>query len=185
MEKRCSAILLSGGRSSRMGKNKAELDFHGVSFLQHQADKLRAAGIEDIVVAGSPNAPALCRCVPDVWAHRGPLGGIHAGLLAIREPRALVLAVDTPLVPVTLLKELMKRHKNGITVVSCRELIEPLIGVYDKALSGMCEEILRGEDTSLRKLFQTVGVSTLEYTGDASLLMNCNTPEEYDRLIAL
>lgn len=183
--KRGSAILLAGGRSSRMGKDKAALDFHGVSFLQHQVDKLRSAGIEDIVIAGGPGAAGDCRCVPDVYPGRGPLGGIHAGLLAVREPCALVLAVDTPLVPVPLLTELLENHREGITLVSCRGQLEPLIAVYDRALARRCEEILQGENTSLRKLFQAVGFSALEYTGDPGLLRNCNTPADYDRLTAL
>ena len=180
--KQISAILLAGGYSSRMGRNKAELDFHGVSFLQHQVNKLRAAGIADIVVAGYPTCIEGTRSVMDIYPHRGPLSGIHAGLLAVKESKALVLAVDTPLVPVSLLEELTGRHRMGITLVSCGGEVEPLIGVYDKKLLPECEQLLRGSVTSLRRLFGMVGVSTVEYTGDPKLLMNCNTPEEYKKI---
>ena len=179
----CSAIILAGGHSSRMGQNKAALDFHGVSFLQHQVNKLRALGIEDIVVAGTPTAMEGARAVMDIYPHRGPLSGIHAGLLAAKEPRALVLAVDTPLVPESLLEELIRRHGKGITVVSWGGELEPLIGVYDQSLLPECEKLLCGSGTSLRKLFGKVGVTTVEYTGDQKLLMNCNTPEEYQKII--
>ena len=185
MEKHCSAIVLAGGYSSRMGRNKAELDFHGVSFLQHQVNKLRTIGIADIVIAGYPDAPEGCRCTTDVYPQCGPLGGIHAGLLSIRQPCALVLPTDTPLVPESLLEELMIQHSSGITVVSCNGELEPLIGVYDKALSGDCERLLQGKNRSLRRLFQEVGVTSLEYSGEPGLLINCNTPEEYNKLIAL
>ena len=50
--KTVSGILLNGGRSTRMGCDKAALDFDGVSFLQHQINKLRRIGIQDIVIAG-------------------------------------------------------------------------------------------------------------------------------------
>ena len=177
-----SAIILAGGYSSRMGKNKAKLDFHGVSLLRHQVDKARALGIEDIVIAGNVQPIAGTRAVTDIYPHRGPLSGIHAGLLAIQGSRALVLAVDTPLVPEETLLELMDKHSGGISVLSHRGEIEPLIGVYDKALFKACEDILQGENSSLRRLFQAVGVSTVEYTGDPALLINCNTPEEYEKI---
>ena len=183
--RRSSAVILAGGYSSRMGQNKAELDFHGVSFLQHQVNKLRAIGIEDIVIAGYPNVPDGCRYVSDIYPHRGPLSGIHAGLLAVEEPRALVLAVDTPLVPETLLEELLANHSGRITVVSRKGEIEPLIGVYDRTLFEDCEKILRGTNCSVRELFRKAGFSRWEYTGDPRLLMNANTPEEYKELIAL
>ena len=128
MEKRISAIILAGGFSSRMWREKAELDFHGVTFLRHQVFKLQSLGIKDIVVSGYENAPEGCRFVPDVYPHRGPISGIHAGLLAIKEDRALVLAVDTPLVPERLLQGLIGRHRAGITLVTCQGEIEPLIG---------------------------------------------------------
>ena len=179
----CSAILLAGGYSSRMGRNKAELDLHGVSFLQHQVGKLRTVGMEDIVVAGTPTSIEGTRSVMDIYPHRGPLSGIHAGLLAVKEPKALVLAVDTPLVPVSLLEDLIRRHRRGITVVSSGAGLEPLIGVYDKSLLPECEKLLQSSGTSLRRLFGKVGVTAVEYTGDPKLLMNCNTPEEYKKII--
>lgn len=181
--RRLSAIILAGGYSSRMGQNKAELSFHGVSLLQYQVNKLRSLGIEDILIAGYPGGPDGCRYVPDVYPHRGPLSGIHAGLLAAKEPRALVLAVDTPLVPESLLKELIEAHKAGITIVSCGGELEPLLGVYDKALARDCEELLRSAATSLRKLFQKVWVTTVEYRGDPAFLINCNTPEDYRKIL--
>ena len=179
----CSAIVLAGGFSSRMGRNKAEVDFNGLSFLQHQVRKLQNLGIEDIVIAGYENVPSSCRFVPDVFPHRGPLSGIHAGLLTIREARALVLAVDTPLIPMTLLADLIDRHSSGITVVSHEGELEPLIGVYDKNIAPLCEEILRGERSSVRRLLDAAGYQTLAYSADTNLLSGCNTPEEYADMI--
>ena len=177
-----SGVILAGGESSRMGRSKAELDLHGVSFLEHQVNKLRNIGIRDIVIAGYPASIEDVRSVTDVYPRRGPLGGIHAGLLAIKEPRALVLAVDTPLLPPELLQQLIDSHKSDITVVSCSGALEPLIGVYSKSLCPACEEILRGERTAIRRLYDTVGFAVVEYTGDPTLLMNCNTPEDYERI---
>lgn len=179
-----SGIILAGGFSSRMGQNKAEMDFHGQSLLECQIDKLRRIGLEDIVVAGILSSKANVRSVPDLYPRRGPLAGLHAGLLAVRGTEALVLAVDTPLVPEALLSMLLSRHRGGITVVSCNGEIEPLIGVYDKTLAADCESLLQGENRSLRQLFRQTAVTTLDYNGDPDLLMNCNTEAEYRKALS-
>ena len=182
MEKAVSAILLAGGRSLRMGRDKAELAFRGKPLIRYQADRLRALGITDIVIAGYPKPQEGARFAPDVYPHRGPLSGIHAGLLAVENRSALLLAVDTPLVPEELLRELIAAHRGGITLAALKREPEPLIGVYDKALAADCEAVLQGEKTSVRRLFDRVKPALVPYRGDPLLLLNCNTPEEYRRL---
>lgn len=185
MEKRISAVILAGGYSSRMGKNKAELMLNGKSFLQHQVERFCHMGIEDIIIAGSLREMEGARTVPDIYPHRGPLSGIHAGLLAIRNPSAFVLAVDTPLVPETHLAALATLHSSGVTLTTVNGEQEPLIGIYDRTLALVCENLLRGTNTSMRKLLRKTKLTTLDYTGDPTLLLNCNTPEDYERICAL
>ena len=181
--KAISAIILAGGYSARMGTNKAELLLQGKSFLARQVEKMRTIGIRDIVISGYETTIQGTRFVPDIYPHRGPLSGIHAGLLAIRESCALVTAVDTPLLPEALLCQLIELHDHGVTLISHGGRMEPLIGVYDKALSRSCEQVLRGNRTSVKTLLRKTGCTVLEYSGDATLLAGCNTPEEYQRLL--
>lgn len=178
-----SGILLAGGYSSRMGRDKAELAFRGQSMLQYQADKLRALGLAELIVAGYDKPLPNARVVLDIYPHRGPLSGLHAGLSGIQSSCALVLAVDTPLVPESLLRALMELHTRGATITLSDGRPEPLIGVYDKSLAQACERILQGEDTSMRRFLKTVSMTTLEYQGDRALLMNCNTPEDYESIL--
>ncbi len=182
MEKTVSAILLAGGISSRMGCDKAELAFRGKPLIRYQTDRLSTLGIKDIVIAGYPKPPEGTRFAPDVYPRRGPLSGLHAGLLAVENPCALLLAVDTPLVPAALLRELIEAHRGGITLAAMEGEPEPLIGVYDRALARDCEAVLQGERTSMRQLFERVKPALVPYRGDPLLLLNCNTPEEYKTL---
>lgn len=182
--KPASAILLAGGFSARMGRDKAELPFGGTTMLLRQVEKLRSLGLEDILVVGRDGSAEGIRWVPDIYPHRGPLSGIHAGLLAAREGRALVVAVDMPLVPESLLAELLEAHREGVTLCTLDGRRLPLPGVYDKSLAPACETILRGEDTSLRRLFRETRIREVSFSGDGALLANCNTPEEYARLTA-
>ena len=181
-----SAIILAGGISSRMGVNKAELTWKGSTLLEHQVNKVRRLGIDDIIVAGYPKHIDGTSFAADRYPRKGPLGGIHAGLLAANHPHCLVLSVDAPLVPPDTLTALIEAHiekSNSITILSHGWMTEPLMGVYERELCTVADEILRSDNTSVRVLFKKVGLSTFEYHGDESLLFNCNTPAEYRALL--
>lgn len=180
-EEALSAIILAGGLSSRMGTCKAELMWGDATLIEHQVNKMRDLGIEDIIISGYAKPVDGTRFVPDKYPLKGPLGGIHAGLLAAEHAHCLVTGVDTPLVPVSVLSELAQTHlssANNITVLSHGEKLEPLMGVYERWLSVIAEEILKGDNTSVRQLLHRVGYSPFNYTGDEKLLCDCNTPED-------
>ncbi len=178
-----SGILLAGGYSSRMGTSKAELDFGGLRMIDWQLRRLRLLGIEDVLIAGYEGAVEGGRFVPDIVPHRGPLSGIHAGLSAARREACLVLSVDAPLVPFSALFALMEEHRAGITVLEHGGRLEPLIGVYDRALAPLCGELLAGERFSVMRLLDAAGYTELPCGAEETLLANCNTPEEYRRLL--
>ncbi len=183
-----SAIILAGGQSSRMGKCKAELDWNGKTLLEHQVSKLRALGITDIIISGYPKPLACTRFVPDKYLLKGPLGGIHAGLLAAENSHCLVMSIDTPLVPSEALSALIQTHLNSssnITVLAHGNEIEPLMAVYERWLSGIAEQILQSDSTSVRVLFRRAGFGVFRYKGDEALLCDCNTQEDYEAAMAL
>lgn len=180
--KNCSGAVLAGGESSRMGTDKAALRFNGMTLLEWQIQKLRALGLEDIMVSGSTIQVAGTRNVPDLFPHRGPLSGIHACLLAARSAHVLVLGVDIPLVPVSALRKLLEIHTGGITVLSHGGMPEPLIGVYSSNMIAEAETILQMEKPAAHLLFQRTKFRKLEYEGEEKLLMNCNTPYSFNQL---
>ena len=180
-----SAAVLAGGFSSRMGRDKAWLPFGGTTLLGFQVGKLRALGIEDIMISGSEQALPGTRSVPDVYPHRGPLSGIHACLTAAKGRAVLFLGVDTPLIPLETLRELLSSHENGVTLLRHGERTEPLIGVYDCTLAPLCEEILRTEHTGVWQLLNRTATKLLPFDGDETVFLNANTPEDHARLLRL
>lgn len=179
--KNVSAVILAGGLSTRMGVCKAELGWKNTTLLEHQIEKMRSLGIEDIIVSGYMTTVPGTRCVPDTYPLKGPLGGIHAGLSAAKYPHCLVTGVDTPLVPEKTLAELVAAHMESgsdITVLSHGDEVEPLIGVYKSRLSGEAERILKGDNTSVRVLLKRARTGLYEFKGDGELLCDCNTPED-------
>jgi len=178
-----SGIILAGGASRRMGRDKAGLALLGKTFLQRQVEKLRALGIRDVMISG-PDGMAVpgARVIPDVLPGRGPLGGLHACLQAARCPRCLVLSVDVPLVPVSGLAHLCRAHRSGVTVLRHGEKREPLIAVYDSDIARVIRPLIEGGGAPVRSLEGQVPWSCFDYLGPEELLMNCNTPEELAQL---
>lgn len=185
---RLSAILLAGGRSSRMGRDKAALPFQGMTLLEWQVRKLQSLGIEDIMLSGRCREMEGVRTVPDEYPGRGPLGGLHAGMKAARRPDCLVLSVDVPLVPPQALVELVRVHRETggpVTLLRHGDKWEPLMGVYQSGLFRCAERILQGENTAVRRLLDETGFQLTDWAGDEQLFLNCNTPEDYERLCRL
>lgn len=181
-----SAVILAGGKSSRMGSCKAELPWGGKTLVEHQVNKISALGISDIMVSGYSRPVTGTRFVPDIYPEKGPLGGIHACLCAAKSAACFVISVDAPLFSPDEMKLLIKAHLAGdspITVAEHRGTLEPLIGVYDSSLSDAAEEILQGANTSVKHLLDQIGFAVCEFS-DENSVRNCNTPDEYNELCA-
>ena len=175
-----SAIILAGGRSSRMGTDKAKLQVGDKTLLERMVEKVRHLGITEGIICGCSECPEGTRYVPDLIPGRGPLSGIHAGLKQVCHQSSLVLPVDMPLIPEETLKLLIEAHGSlPITALTLKDHPEPLVAVYDARLVQDCEKILQEEKTSPRRLFDMYGYRPVPYTKDPVFLINCNTPEEF------
>lgn len=173
-----SGIVLAGGHSRRMGQDKAVLTLCGKTLLEWQIEKLRALGVQDIMVSGA-SAPEGFRCVEDTYPARGPMGGIHACMKQAQNPCCLVLAVDIPLVPCSVLERLCRAHQQGVTVLAHSEYQEPLIGIYDRTLTDTIESLIQKGGIRVRALENYVPWNVFEYKGPEEFLRNCNRPEDY------
>lgn len=181
-----SAVILSGGKSSRMGSCKAELPWGEKTLVEHQADKIMSLGIGDIMVSGYSKPVAGTRYVPDIYPAKGPLGGIHACLCTAKRSACFVISVDAPLFSPDEMKLLINAHLEGsrpITVAEHCGRLEPLIGVYDSCLSDAAESVLQSANTSVKHLLDQIGFAVCEFP-DANSVRNCNTPDEYNKLCA-
>lgn len=103
---RVSALILAGGQSQRMGRDKAFIDFEGVPLVSRVIDCVKNLCAEIIIVTNDAGAYTRfgARIVGDVYPGRGSLGGIFSGLQAAREPHALAVACDMPFLNQALLR---------------------------------------------------------------------------------
>lgn len=180
-----SAIILAGGRSSRMGTDKADLHYRTETFLEHQIKKARKLGISDLIISGYRGQQCLEKVVKDVYCQKGPLGGLEASLREARHKWCLVFTVDMPLLSVQELYLLIQQSQKSTapaTILSHQKNLEPLVGVYKAELAeAIQQELLQGKG-SVRALLDKVGYEVYESTAPEELFQNINTPEEYDKM---
>ena len=176
-----SGVVLAGGASRRMGRNKAELTLMGKTLLLRQVEKLQALGIRDIMLSGE-TCPAMpgARVIPDKYTGVGPLGGLHACLRAAQNPACLVVSVDMPLVPEAVLARLCQAHNGGVTVLCHGGREEPLLGVYDRCIADSVSALIEAGRYAVLALRDAVPWRDFDYLGPEELLINCNTPEEFE-----
>ncbi|RLT38780.1 MAG: molybdenum cofactor guanylyltransferase [Chloroflexi bacterium] len=146
-----TGILLAGGRSRRMGHDKASMILDGQSLLQRAATALSAV-VEEIVIVGAPgavlpavNAPCPLVHVEDPVEGEGPLVGIARGLEAARAPLAVVVGVDLPFLQPALLRLLLERLSAGI-----ESGVRWVLPIADERAQPLCSAMARDALTILR-----------------------------------
>jgi molybdenum cofactor guanylyltransferase len=141
-----SAVILAGGRSRRMGQDKAWLLLDGKALLAHQVELARALGAEKVFISGRSNTDYDafgCAVLRDRLPNAGPLSGLESALTAISTPLLLVLAVDMPRMTASPLQTLLAccTETRG-AVPRFGEHTEPLAAIYPKSALPMVRESL-------------------------------------------
>lgn len=184
---RYSLLLLAGGKSARMGTNKAELLYEGKTFLQHMLDKAQALGIEKCYISGYTSHLDSVQTVWDIYPDRGPLSGIHATMGTISTPYCLVLPVDAPKLPVEILEGLLQRHEQGnnnkVLIWEHGVRQEPLIAVYPTVMADAIEDLIRDHAAPVFRAIDTWGFESFRMEMQEEQIININTPELYKKLL--
>jgi molybdenum cofactor guanylyltransferase len=173
-----SAVLLAGGESRRMGKDKATLLFRGKPLWHIRLEHLRRFEPAEIFVSARTDPswrPADVHFVADVPPSCGPLSGIAAAIAKIHTAHLLVLAIDMPLMSELYLRHLCQRIRPSIGVIpKIDSHVEPLAAIYPREAAIDFQNALGGPDFSL----QTI-VRHLVRTGK---LREMSVAEQYRRL---
>lgn len=179
-------MILVGGRSSRMGRDKAAIPLGDRTLVEHVAAAVEPL-VSRIVLAGgaAPDHGGLARgWVPDACPDAGPLAGIAAGLAAVERPWAFVLACDMPLVRPDVLRALLAGIAPGVEAVVPRHAggTEPLQALYASQPAAAAARQLLDEGRRaahrLQERLATVWVDDL----DPRSFTNVNTPEDLSAL---
>jgi molybdopterin-guanine dinucleotide biosynthesis protein A len=152
-----SAVLLAGGKSARMGQDKALLPVPGSNLLlwQRQLGVLDGLRPEEIFWSGPPRAglPERLRVVADEIPNAGPLAGITACLDLMQSDLLVVLAIDLPRMSSSFLRDLLQRSSsNQGAVMRHGDFYEPLAAVYPKCTHAIARKHLRSGRYGLQNL---------------------------------
>jgi len=186
-----SAAILAGGKSRRMGRNKALLPFRGGPLVALVYETLQPL-FEDIFLVTNDPGPfdfVPCPKIPDRVPGKGPISGVDAALRHSRNPYVLVVGCDAPFLSPSLLELLAGKTQDAELVIPCGPHgPEPLCAVYGKECLPLIEESLRKGDFSLMALIgrlRTREIPAEEVAGvDPGFrsFMNINTPGDFRML---
>lgn len=185
--KNVSSIILSGGKSTRMGKDKCDLLFNGETFLNWQILKFKQIGITDIIASGYRGCNTKAKIVKDDIM-KGPISGIYLGLENIENDIAFVVSCDVPLLKVDTIKKIIDcyfENKSDIVVLKHHDKIEPLIAVYSKKIITKAKEILQADNYAVKKLLEMCKVHEILIVDREDEFLNINYEEDYKKIIAM
>jgi molybdenum cofactor guanylyltransferase len=183
-----AGFVLAGGKSTRMGSDKAFVMLDGRTLLERALELTRSVANDVRVVGETEKFAALAPVVEDVFRECGPLGGIHAALRASAAELNLMLAVDVPFVPAALLRYLVARARGSDAIATVPRAAgwQPLCAVYRREFGDVAEKALRSGRYRINALFAEVRVQAIEEEElalagfAASSFRNLNTPEELE-----
>lgn len=195
-----AGIILAGGRSQRMGANKALLPLPGQpseTFLSRLTSTLASLCAEVLVVARDPaqfaDVPltlSAARMVFDEKPGGGPLMGLYSGLNAMQSPAALVIAVDMPFTQPALLAFLLSQYQeNTLVVPVVKGVPQVLLAIYPRSILPLIEALLKQGKRAPRALLE---VAPVRYIEEAQLrevdpqlrsFVGINTPEDLQSIL--
>ena len=189
-----TAVVLTGGKSSRMGRPKALLPFDGEPLIVHVVRALKKMFAETVVVAAPdqelPSLPAVL--VRDEVAYQGPVSGIYHGLKAATKEVCFVTSCDAPFLNLQLISQLLAQISDcDVVVPYWQQRFQPLHAVYRTSVLPLLKDQLeRGE---LRPIFLYDKVRTRKIPeqeirrldSEGLSLLNMNSPAEYDAALQL
>lgn len=190
-KERCSnvtGVILAGGLSSRMGRNKALLEVNGATLIEAIYRRMAELFAEVLLVTNSPEIYDFipCRKVPDLYTGMGVLAGIHSGLYHSSSPAIFAVACDMPYLVEDLVRHLAEHaDAGGVLIPESPRGLEPLHAVYGKGCLAAIEATLLSGQRKIVSFFDRTNVSKMNRDQVAKFdptfvsFVNINTIDDY------
>lgn len=187
-----TAIILVGGKSRRMGANKAFLTLKGKTFLERQIDILTGIFDNVIISANLPQEYEIFNIpvIVDIYPEKGPLGGIYTGLINSKSFYTFILACDMPFVEKDLITHLVnytKSEEYDVVIPRNGKQLEPLHAIYSTNCIAPIKNQIENDNLRIVDFFSQVKVKEVDISNFISSnkhkksLINLNTLEDYKR----
>lgn len=188
-----TGFVLAGGHSSRMGVDKAFVQFDGRTLLARMLMLTQAVSSDVRILGSKQKFGAYGHVVEDEFPDHGPLGGIHAALRSSTSELNVILAIDMPFVEERFLKYLRQEAERAddvlVTLPRSEGIWQPLCAIYRKPFAAFAEEALRVGKNKIDPLFRNVELRIIEESElkqqnfSPTMFRNLNTPEELQEAI--
>ena len=177
-----SAIILSGGKSTRLGQDKSLLPFHGIPLIAHIASQLKPMFRECVVSTNDPEKYGLLglSMVVDLRPGQGSLMGIASSLGHVAGDLSFVIGCDIPTVDYRYVQQMVSLAE-GFDIVMPRDAegrFEPLFAVYRRNVRFAALEMLEAGERRIAALFDRVRVRFIDFDG-GDWYKNINTMDDY------
>lgn len=183
LQRQATAVIVAGGKSSRMGQDKALLRVNGVPLIERTARVLAPHFDEVIISAADDKQYAFTglRTIADNVPGEGPLRGIACALGAAKYERLFVCACDIPDIDIDSMAMLLRGalRYDAVIPVSGQKRYEPLFACYTKRALPAFERVLSGSKRAVTDILPYVNALHPPLSGEA-MLVNLNTPNDYE-----
>ena len=182
------AVIFSGGKSSRMGEDKALLPFGSFPTLaQYQYDRLQTL-FDHVYISTKQNKFSFdTALIFDKAEESSPLVGLVSVLESLGAEEIFILSVDAPFVDKEIINTLIEsasEHTKDAVVASHKGHIQPLCGIYRRSILPAAKESLSRGNHKMKALLEIADTLNISFN-DPHAFLNLNRPEEYQHALTL
>lgn len=178
-----TAIILAGGKSSRMGEDKGLLDIDGTPMITHVIEAVRPLVLELFIVSNQEDYEQFGYTVfEDEFKDKGPMAGIYTGLKNSSTQLNIILSCDIPKIDTQFLIWLIRQHENNmITIPRIEGREHHLIGIYNRQVMGRYKQSLNQNELKLKTINDEIDCNYVDVPSEfsSSIFQNINSREDY------
>ncbi|MDA3892977.1 MAG: molybdenum cofactor guanylyltransferase [Salinivirgaceae bacterium] len=174
-----TGIVIAGGKSSRMGQNKALLKYHGKRLIDNAIQLLQKYTQNIIVSSNEPIESIPYSILPDEVKDIGPMGGLHSGLRESKSEFNLIIPCDVPNIELGLFSNFIAACEGYDAVIPIlpNGKYEPLVACYNKTIIPLIEKAIQNNDYKLVNLIDKAHVKFIEVI-NIDQFKNINAPND-------
>ena len=175
-------VIFAGGKSSRMGKDKALLPFGEYNTLSEFQHKRLSKLFKKVYISAKENKfDFKTNIIEDKYKDNSPLVGIISIFETLNIDKVFILSVDAPFVNKEVIDKLINSNNRFDAVVAkSKSGVQPLCGVYKRSVLPIAKEHLKNKNHRLQSLLKKVETQFIPFEDD-TLFLNLNHPHEYER----
>ncbi|MBI5892596.1 MAG: molybdenum cofactor guanylyltransferase [Deltaproteobacteria bacterium] len=184
-----TGIILAGGKSSRMGFNKALIEVNGLKIIERTVNLFKEIFDEIIIITNTPLEYERfdVKIATDLIKDAGALGGIYTGIFHAHSNHSFVAACDMPFLDKDIILKMLNIAVDSDAIVPfANDKFHPLHAVYSKNCLKPMEEAIKNNDLRINNLFQKIRIKKVEdiFIKESALrsLCNVNTTEDLNEI---